>query len=60
MSVLKKNGKLRLCIDFRHLSFIILKDEYLILMTNTLIFVAFGNEKSASWIFTLGITKSSL
>jgi hypothetical protein len=42
--VLKKNGKLRVCIDFRNLNPTAPKDEYPMSMTNMLINPTFGNK----------------
>lgn len=41
--VIRKNGKLCVCIDFRHLNNIMTKDEYSISMVNMLVDSTVGN-----------------
>ena len=44
ITVMKKNGKLRICIDFRDLNLATPKDVYVMLVVNMLIDVASRNE----------------
>jgi hypothetical protein len=40
----KKDGKLKICVDFRKLNVIIKKDPYLLLFTNEVINIIVGHE----------------
>ena len=41
--ILKKNGKLRICIDFRNLNIVTPKDEYPMPIADMLVDLAFGH-----------------
>jgi hypothetical protein len=58
--VLKKNGKLRICIDFRNINIATPKDEYPMPVANLLIDGHLGIKPYLLWMDIQGIIKYSL
>ena len=54
----KENGKLRVCVDFRDLNVVTLKDMYVMPIAHMLVDSIANNELLSSWMVSLGITKS--
>ena len=54
----EKNGKLKVCVDFRDLNVVTSKDMYVMPIADMLVDSTVNNELLTSWTVSLGITKS--